>query len=118
MEEKPTLYVSGMMKHTAKNVMCVFTPTKRGWQCRSTLLDAGLNHDYESRESLEALRGWAQIDLKHGSVMTTSREEALGLLSQQIDSTTSSERDLLLPPAAFDTAAWAEQVLAHLQRGW
>ena len=116
-EDDLTLYISGRAKASKKRMLCVLTPTRRGWRCRSTLGDQ-MNHDYESKETLDELRSWAFVDLVHGAVMTTNRAEASGLLSRMLEQTDSCKHDLLLVPAGYDPNAWAERVLQHLQHGW
>lgn len=112
--EKPTLYISGRTKHDKRPVFCVFSPTAKGWKCRSSLRDA-LNHDYVRKEGLETLRSWALLDYVAGAVMTTSHEEAQALLMQKLDETSSCDRGLLMAPAQYNAELWAERVLTHLK---
>lgn len=109
---QPTLYISGRTKHDKRPVFCVFSPTAKGWKCRSTLHDS-LNHDYVRKEGLDTLRSWALLDYVAGAVMTTSHEEAQALLLQNLDETSSC--GMLMVPAQYTAELWAARVLSHLK---
>lgn len=104
-----TNYVFGFIDKTP--LLAVVTPTKQGWQCRSSMRGT-MNHDYVSNEEFEDVHdNWLMHEMSP-TYVAQDRNEAKQMIIYDLPLMS------IYGNPELSEVDRAEQVLQHLEHGW